>query len=489
MGDTVDPSSDVEVAAERAKELIAADRPDALEDLLGDVPALLQWRGRPKADGEEGDVLLQATTSYANFPGAEHEDEWNRRACAEVLLNRGALVDSRVILRLLDTGAHRMLALFADKGALPDNLRTRAALGSLEAVRECFDGQGRILDWARPSADLRCGEGDAHRRWPDPEDDLAVLSDAYLYACRLGQGAVAGHLLDACLGFDPLLAQRVAARGKGVFQGLMVEHTSKLAKFDLARGAGGNLGMIERTYLEIELLLVLEGRDSAAFESLLDREPMLTHPDFEAEALGFVEVAAYSSGTRPLLETWVARSPKLSSEGRRVGSRAISYALEYGHGDYVPVLRRVAPVPGDLPHAAGLGDLEAVKGWFDERGSPKLGDPAFHDPFPMHTSGVTSQDVLDRALAWAVVNGEYAVADFLLGRGADLQTRWSTHEPASILHECAGAGRLEQVKFLVSRGIDRGMKDARFGATAEGWAEFGGHLEVVKFLRSLGPEI
>lgn len=487
MADSVDPDVDIEVAAGRAKELIAANRPQALEELLREHPALLDWRDRPKGDGDSGDVLLQATTSYANFPGAEHEDEWNRRACAEVLLDRGACVDPRVIQRLLDTGAHRMLTLFAAKGALPDNLRTRAARGSLAAVQECFDGQGRLLDWARPALDLRRADDDAHGMWPDPEDDLAVLSDAYLYACRLGQGQVAGHLLDACLGLDPLLAQRVAARGKNEFRRLMVEHTSKLARFDLGRNKGGSLGMIERTYLEIELLLVLEGRDPAALESLLDREPMLTHPEFEAEALGFVEVAAYSEGTRALLEAWVARSPKLSSEGKRMGSRAISFALEYGHADYVPWLGRLAPVPEDLAHAAGLGDLEAVKEWFDDQGAPKLGDLAFHDPFSTHTSGVTSQDVLDRALAWAVVNGEYQVADFLLDRGADLQTRWSTHEPASILHECAGAGRLEQVEFLVSRGIDRGRKDARFGATAEGWAEFGGHVEVVKFLRSLGP--
>src|SRR5256884_3245021 len=32
-------------------------------------------------------------------------------------------------------------------------------------------------------------------------------------------------------------------------------------------------------------------------------------------------------------------------------------------------------------------------------------------------------------------NNHFEVADFLLGHGADINTNWSSHEPASILHE------------------------------------------------------
>ncbi|MEM7205938.1 MAG: ankyrin repeat domain-containing protein [Planctomycetota bacterium] len=95
---------------------------------------------------------------------------------------------------------------------------------------------------------------------------------------------------------------------------------------------------------------------------------------------------------------------------------------------------------------------------------------------------MTVQDVLDRSLAWAVQNAEYEVADDLLKRGADINTRWSTHEPASILHECAAAGRFEQVRYLVARGIDLSLRDHRFDATAEGWARHSGHEEIADFL-------
>ena len=45
------------------------------------------------------------------------------------------------------------------------------------------------------------------------------------------------------------------------------------------------------------------------------------------------------------------------------------------------------------------------------------------------------QQVLDTALAWAVLNNHFEIADFLLAHGADINTNWSSHEPASILHE------------------------------------------------------
>ena len=35
---------------------------------------------------------------------------------------------------------------------------------------------------------------------------------------------------------------------------------------------------------------------------------------------------------------------------------------------------------------------------------------------------------VDAEAAWAVQNGEYLVADFLLEHGSDINTRWSTHE-------------------------------------------------------------
>jgi len=52
--------------------------------------------------------------------------------------------------------------------------------------------------------------------------------------------------------------------------------------------------------------------------------------------------------------------------------------------------------------------------------------------------------VLDVALAFAVINRHFNVADFLLERGADINTNWNSHEPASILHTLGGSSGFEQ---------------------------------------------
>ena len=38
------------------------------------------------------------------------------------------------------------------------------------------------------------------------------------------------------------------------------------------------------------------------------------------------------------------------------------------------------------------------------------------------------QQVLDTALAWAVMNNPFEVADFLLARGADVNTNWNSDD-------------------------------------------------------------
>jgi ankyrin repeat protein len=79
--------------------------------------------------------------------------------------------------------------------------------------------------------------------------------------------------------------------------------------------------------------------------------------------------------------------------------------------------------------------------------------------------------VLDTALAFSVINRHFDVADFLLVHGADINTRWNSHEPASILHHLVFlGGDRESMRFLIDRGIDMTIKDYRWNSTARGWA-------------------
>jgi hypothetical protein len=144
-------------------------------------------------------------------------------------------------------------------------------------------------------------------------------------------------------------------------------------------------------------------------------------------------------------------------------------------------------MPDDLPHAAGVGNLQRVKQWFDASGAPALGDLDNHHPRTsphvrqhddLHWGPPAVQHVLDTALAFAVINRQFEVADFLLEHGANLNTDWNSHEPSSILHHLVFLpDPYESMQFLIDRGIDMQITDYRWRSTAAGWARFGNNDE------------
>ena len=76
-------------------------------------------------------------------------------------------------------------------------------------------------------------------------------------------------------------------------------------------------------------------------------------------------------------------------------------------------------------------------------------------------------------VAWSVINRHFDVADFLLAHGADINTRWNSHEPASILHHLVFEDNYESMQYLIDRGIDMAIEDYRWNANAIGWARHG----------------
>jgi hypothetical protein len=82
--------------------------------------------------------------------------------------------------------------------------------------------------------------------------------------------------------------------------------------------------------------------------------------------------------------------------------------------------------PRTLKFLVALGDEAAV------RASPTESRPVVAE---LHWNPPAVQSSLDTSLAWAVLNNQLEIADFLLQHGANINTRWASHEPASILHE------------------------------------------------------
>jgi len=261
---------------------------------------------------------------------------------------------------------------------------------------------------------------------------------------------------------DPALGERVEKwRGRSGFIDYLAEHR-------VLHGSPW------QTVVVNELEAAMHKSDLEEFNRWLQREPDLLSESNVGLLVGLVENAAYND-RGPFIARLMEFNPALKV--KRPPSPALAFALEYGNAHLIPLLTQIWPLPDDLPHAAGTGDFARVKGWFDEAGRPRLGSLSQHHPINnpswlrnLHWIPPNAQHILDVAFAWACVNRQFEIADFLLEHGANINTDWSTHEPASILHECAVHANYEAAQFLIDRGIDMTIHDFRWNATAEGWA-------------------
>ncbi len=418
----------LEWAVAEAERVIHDNSVERLAQLVREYPALLSWRG------DSGESLLGfATGSFGDSGDPSREQAFTRLECAEFLIDAGAVADPARWEGAIRARANGVLQLLSRKGVLPRNLDTLTALGDYDGVRDCLTGA-----------------------------NAAAVTQAFLTACGFRHRAVAALLLDRCIEFDPALGERVEKwRGRSGFIDYLVEHPSGY----------GNLWL---TVVRNELKAAMHKSDLDEFNRWLQRGPDLLSESNLGLLVGLVETASYTD-RGPFIARLLEFAPAIKV--KRPPSSAVLFALEYGNAHLIPLLTPIWPVPDDLPHAAGVGDFARVKGWFDEAGHPRLGSLSQHHPANspgtlrnLHWIPANAQHVLDVALAWACMNRHFEIASFLLERGANINTDWSTHEPASILHECAIHRNYEAAQFLIDHGIDVTIRDYRWNGSAEGWA-------------------
>ena len=426
----------LEWAAAQADRLIHDNDVEGLKRLLADYPALLSWQ----ADDEDGGLLNMATSAFGDAGDADREGWFTRGECAELLIDAGAVVKPDVCEGLLRSRAKGLLQLFHRKGLLPRTLKFLAALGDLEGVRAALDANGR---------------------------DLKSVNEAFACACCFARDDVASLLLERSIALDPELGKRI---DEGTDRASFI---NAFAKASFARVA--ELGPWPMFVME-QVWRTLHGNDLPAFVRELQREPWLLSDAWLDFQNGLIETASFNHDRGQFITALFDLEPAILRRRPSYPSRAVEWAVMYANTHLLPLLTRIWTVPDDLPYAAGLGNLARSKQWFDSAGA--LRDPAAHYPYNdaqarghLRWYTPTVQQVLDVALAFAVTNGHFGVADFLLERGADINTRWSSHEPASILHNLVFIPRShESMRFLVDRGIDLTIRDYRWNATAEGWA-------------------
>jgi hypothetical protein len=344
---------------------------------------------------------------------------------------------------LVESRAKGLLQLFERRSLLPHTLKFRVALGDRDAVR----------------ARLETGH-----------DDLAAMNEAFRCACRFEDEPIASLLLDRLIAQDAELGRRTdSGPGRLPFIRYLIKHRW----LDFVRVTPDGPW---QAFVMQQAVSAIHDRDVTAFVRGLQRDAWMLDDACVDFQVGLIERATLH-GQGAFIEALFELDPALLRRRPPPRSQAIGFAFTYAKMHLLPMLIRVWPLPDDLPHAAGTGDLERVKKWFDASGKPALGDLTSHFPCNseytrknMQWGEPSEQQVLDTALAWAVLNRQFEIADFLLQHGADINTRWSSHEPASILHELVGHEDYEAMQFLIDRGIDMTIEDYRWGGTAEGWA-------------------
>src|SRR5206468_4220777 len=173
-----------------------------------------------------------------------------------------------------------------------------------------------------------------------------------------------------------------------------------------------------------QLTSALDGNDLPAFRRWLQDEAWLLQPSFVHVQIAMIERASWGENGEPFITALLECDPALLRTERPPPAHALAFALDYGHAHLVPMLTRIWPLPDDLPHAAGTGNAAAVARWFDEIGQPALGSLSLHHPgsdpnfkgADLGWGPVTTQQVLDISLAWAVLNRQFEIASFLLER-------------------------------------------------------------------------
>src|SRR6476646_1163111 len=168
----------LEWAATQARRAIHDNDIEVLTKLIDEFPALLAWRG----ENAEGGLLGFATGSYGDSFESDRERNYTRPACAEILIDRGAILTQSVLDGLIESRPRVLLRLFQRKGLLPQTLEFFAALGDLDAVRGALAENGH---------------------------DLAAVNEAFRCAYRFEHEAVASVLLDRSIALDPELGAHV----------------------------------------------------------------------------------------------------------------------------------------------------------------------------------------------------------------------------------------------------------------------------------------
>src|SRR6267378_1833414 len=302
----------LEWAASQAHRIIHDNDIKRLNQLLVEYPALLSWRGEEEGDGG---LLGMATSSFGDSFDPVREQYFTRAACAELLIDAGAIVLPSVCDNLIRDRAKALLQLFQRKGLLPRTLKFLAALGDLEGGRASFDGSSM---------------------------DLATVNEAFMCACRLEHEAVASFLLDRSIALDPEFGKHIdGGPGRSGFIQYLMEDT---LTFTNAAPAGP-----WQAFLMNQVVRAIHDNALETFVDVLKRESWLLGDSHVGFQVGLIARATLRD-RGAFISTLLDLNPAVMRRRPPPDSQAIEFAFTYVKPHLIPLLTRIWPMPDDLPH-------------------------------------------------------------------------------------------------------------------------------------------
>ena len=127
----------------------------------------------------------------------------------------------------------------------------------------------------------------------------------------------------------------------------------------------------------------------------------------------------------------------------------------------------------DLRFAAGLNRTDLMASFFKD-GAPTPEANRLYRANP--DTILTSQQVVDEALHYAVYSVGLEAIDFLLEKGADIDALvggfWEWDWGSTALHKAVDTEDTELIRYLIAKGADPSVSDARWGETPYDWSGY-----------------
>lgn len=212
--------------------------------------------------------------------------------------------------------------------------------------------------------------------------------------------------------------------------------------------------------------------------------------------------AAASIDNRAVAELLLDHGAAIDGTG---GWSPLEEALYWNNRNVLALLLERGAKVQNLRTAAGLGRTDLIESYFNADGSLKAEAGQINWPWgDLETIARSNNDengknslsdrvkswsqdrqgIVNNAFVYACMHGHIDAAKLLLDKGAEINVIPGGFDYAgSGLHYAALNGHRAMVEFLLSSGADPNLKDTKVGSTPAGWADYGGHPELLDLLR------